>query len=806
MSSAASETKFIKGYCAQCMAICGTIAQIEDGIFTKVLPDKEHPNFWPQLCPKGHAGPELVYSNARLRYPMRRTRPKGNPNPGWERISWEEALDTIATKLNEIKAQYGAEAVGWYRPSPGGSASKDFWPWMLRIAHAYGSPNNIATTHICNWARDGIAAYTFGPYARLIGPEPEADESACILIWGTNPYRTWPILAGKIEQGIKKGAKLIVVDPRRTEIAEKAGLWLQVHPGTDCALALSMLNVAITEKLYDERFVLDWTNAPFLVRTDTANLLKASDIAVGADPENYVVWDENSHSPKVYDPRTMTFETKSLSPPLTGSWTVGLANGKQVECKTVLQLLGDRISQYPPEWAESITMVPRDKIRQAAEMFTTIKPSCFITWNGIEQQTNDNQTSRAIWILYSLTGNFDAIGGNRVYPNPPIRRVDGAEFLTAEAKRKRLGNTERPIGPPGEKSRYVVAIRANDFYNAVLTGKPYPVKGLVAFGGNIITSNPESLVGREAISKLDFFVQVEMFMTPPAELADIVLPAASYWESWHVRVGFFLKNGCHIQLHEAVVPPQHESKSDMEIIFELAKRMGLADKFWNGDIEAAFNYQIAPTGLTVAELRKHPSGITLDIPLVEKAYSRTDPERRVPIGFNTDCKRVEIFSQLFRDHNCEPIPDYKEPVVSDAENREEVLNRYPLTLTAFKFLQYCHGWGRCLPSLRKIVPEPFIEINSAKAKELGVKEGEMVILETTHGKIEVKAKVTDAIAPNVVAAQTGWWQECQELGLPGYDPYSPKGRNINLLYSTKAWDPVTGSYQLRGYPCAVRKL
>jgi anaerobic selenocysteine-containing dehydrogenase len=798
--------KFIKGYCPQCMAICGTIAQVEDGVFTKVLPDKEHPNFWPSLCPKGHAGPELVYSNARLRYPMRRTRPKGDPNPGWERISWDEALDIIAAKLNEIKAKYGAEAVGWYRPAPGGSASKDFWDWMLRIAHAYGSPNTIATTHICNWGRDGSAAHTFGT---MVGPRPEADKSGCILVWGANPYRTWPILAGNIEQGIKKGARLIVVDPRRTEIAEKADLWLQVNPGTDCALVLGMLHVAITEKLYDERFVLDWTNAPFLVRTDTTNLLRASNIAVGADTKSYVVWDKNSHSPKVYDPRTTTFESESLSPALTGSYTVGLADGKQVECKTVFQLLDDRVSQYPLGWAESITNVPRDKIREAAEMFTTIKPSCYWTWNGIEQQTNDNQTHRTICILYSLTGNFDAIGGNRVFPSPPIRRLDGTEFLTAEAKRKRLGNTERPIGPPGEKSRSYVAIRANDLYNAILTDKPYPVKGLVAFGGNVITSNPESLVGREAISKLDFFVQVEMFMTPPAQLADIVLPAASYWESWHVRVGFQglgLKSSSHIQLREQVVPPQHESKSDMEIIFELAKRMGLGDKFWNGDMEAAYNYQIAPSGLTVAELRKHPSGITLDIPSVEKAYSRADPERGLPIGFNTDCKRIELFSQLFRDHNYEPIPDYREPVISDTENREGVLKRYPLILTAFKFLEYCHGWGRCLPSLRKLVPEPFIEINSVKAQEVGIKDGDMLILETANGKIKVKAKLTAAIAPNVVATQTGWWQECQELGLPGYDPYSPNGRNINLLYSTKAWDPVTGSYQLRGYPCAIRKI
>lgn len=803
--STLNNTKLVKGYCPQCKAVCPTIAQVENGIFTRVLPDEEHPNAWRPLCPKGLAGPEMVYSKVRLRFPMRRTKPKGDSAPGWERISWDEALDTIATRLNEIKSEFGAEAVAFYRPAPAGSPSKDFWDWMLRLAHAFGSPNTLATTHICNWAKDVASAYTYGTGI----PEPEMDKSACILIWGFNPYHTWPTFAANMEQGIKNGAKLIVIDPRRTEVVEKADLWLQVHPGTDGALALSLLNVMITEDIYDRKFVLNWTNGPFLVQSDTKNLLKANDIVAGADAESCAVWDEISHSPKAYDPRTMAFEADAVSPALTGIYTVSLADGKQVECKTSFQLLTDLVSQYPPERAEEITKVPSDKIRQAAKMFATIKPASYYTWNGIEQQANTSQTNRAICLLYALTGNFDAVGSNRIYPKPPLNRVAGTEFLMPEAQRKRLGSTERPLGPPGMMTRLktMQAIRANDFYEAVLNGRPYPAKGLVAFGGNIITANPESLVGREAIRQLDFFVQVELFMTPAAELADIVLPAASYWESWHVRSGFFLtaKNNCHIQLREAVVPPQHESKPDMEIIFELACKLGLGDKFWGGDIEAAFNYQLSPTGLTVADLRTQPGGITLDITSIEKAYSRDDAQTGLPVGFNTPCKRVEIFSQLFRECGYEPLPVYKEPMVSDA-SREELLDMYPLTLTNFKFLEYCHGWGRCLPLLRRMVPEPFVEINPVKAGELGIKDGEVVIIETPNGKIKVKAQLTDRVSPDVVCTQHGWWQECRELGLPGYDPYSPEGRNVNLLYSIRAWDPVIGTFQMKGYPCAIRKV
>ena len=797
--------KLIKGFCPQCRAVCPTIAQVEDGVFTKLLPDMDHPNAFRPLCPKGHAGPELVYSKERLKYPMRRTRPKGEPDPGWERISWDEALDMVATNLNKIKAEYGAEAVAFYRPAPSGSPAKDFWDWMIRFSHAFGSPNTLATTHICNWARDINSGYTFGSG---IG-DAEADKSACILLWGFNPFSTVPTFAGIINKGLKNGAKLIVIDPKRTKTAEKAALWLQVHPGTDGVLALSILNVMIKEGFYDKEFVREWTNSPFLVRGDNGNVLKGNDLAADGDAGSFAVWDEINQSIGFIDPNTMAYNSDSVSPALTGTYVIKLADGRQVECKTVFQLLGEMASEWNPERAEQITKVPKHNIWLAAQMIGTLRPVSYWEWNGIEQQANTAQTNRAVSIIYALTGCYDATGGNRLYPRPKLNRVDGIEFLTPEVESKRLGAPERPLGPGGMETRLKPyrAIRANDLYEAILNERPYPVKGLVAFGGNIITANPDSLRGYHAVSKLDFFLQVELFMTPPAELADVVLPAASYWESWHVRPFFGLtaKSNTHIQLREPVVPPQHESRPDVQIMFDLARRLGLGDKFWNGDIEAGYNYQLEPLGLTVEELRRHPGGIALDIPTAEKAYARKNPKTGIPSGFNTPCKRIEIYSQVYKDYGYEPLPAYKEVVVSTLSD-EELKNRYPLTLTNWKPYEYCHGWGRCLPSLRKLVPEPYLEVNQAKAEELDIKDGEMVTLETQNGSIQVKAKLTDAIPTDVVYAQHGWWQECQELGLPGYDPYSSEGRNVNLLYNDEIFDPVIGTYQMKGYPCAVKKI
>lgn len=796
-------TKLVRGYCAQCDARCPTIAHVENGIFTKVAPDREHPNAC-ALCLKGLAGPEMVYSPARLKFPVKRTKPKSDPDPGWQRISWDEAFDTIAARLKNIKTEFGAESVAFYRPAFAGSPSQDFWDWGQRLANAFGSPNVLATTHICQWARDNATAYTYGTGIQ----PPEFEKSACILLWGHNPYHTDQAHVRDIERAINNGARLIVIDPRRTQAAKKADVWLQVHPGTDGALALGLLQVMITEDLFDSKFVMEWTDGSFLIRNDTGDRLKQKDINSDASTDNCMAWDKSSQSAKPYDTRTMSFAVENVVPALTGSYNVTLADGKQIICKTAFQCLTELVCQYPPERVEEITGVSADKIREAARMFATVKPASYYTYNGIEQQTNSSQTNRAVCLAYALTGNFDVEGSNRALPRLSVNPVIGLDFLTPEIDSKRLGSAERPLGPPGKLQRTRGrSIRANDLYKAIISGNPYPIKAVVAFGGNILMANPDTATGREALSKLDFFVQAELFMSPPALLADIVLPACSFWETEHVRAGFrhSAKDNCHVQIREAVVPPQHESKSDMEIIFELAKRLGLGNKFWEGNMEAAFSYQIAPLGITVKDLRKQPGGITLPHPSSEKAYSKKNPETGIPIGFNTSSRRIEIYSQLFKDNGYEPLPLYKESIAKTGLS-EKIQQEYPLTLTNYKLLEYVHGCGRCLPSLRRRVPEPFVEINPSKAMELGISDGDIVAIETPGAAIRVKAKLTDAVSPGVVCTQHGWWQECQELKLPGYDPYSASGANVNLLYTGKHFDPLSGSYPNRGYPCRVRKL
>lgn len=213
----------IRTYCAQCFSNCPAVAHIENSKFTKVTPDQEH-KFYRPLCPKGMAGPEMVYSNTRLEYPLKRTNPKGANDPGWKRIGWEEALDRVADKMKNIKDRYGAEAFVFSQTN----VSSPLWEiasFIRRLANIYGTPNHMTTTHICNWHRDNGSALTFGkPGDDFAAGWPDFKNSQCILIWGHNPNATFNAFNWQIRAARKSGVKVIVVDPRLTDIAAKADL------------------------------------------------------------------------------------------------------------------------------------------------------------------------------------------------------------------------------------------------------------------------------------------------------------------------------------------------------------------------------------------------------------------------------------------------------------------------------------------------------------------------------------------------------------------------------------------------------
>ena len=634
-------------FCPLCVSRCGARAEVTDGTFLALLPDPSHPT-GKAICLKGKAAPEIVYHRSRLLHPLRRTNTKDSSDPGWEQITWDEALDAVADRLTALAASDGPESVGFSSSSPSTSAISDAVDWVQRLIRCFGSPNYCNYMELCGWGRYLAPLYTFG--ASVPGVYlPDLENAGCILFWGYNPSVARLAHATSTAAAVARGAKLIVVDPRKVGFAARADHWLRVRPGTDAALALSLTHVMMENGWYDVDFVRDWTNA--------------------AD---------------------------------------------EVNGRSVWDLLASRCADYRPDVAAEITGVPAADIVAAARTIWEARPVAFYTWSGLEQHSGTTQTMRAINVLYALTGSLDVPGGNVLFEEVPSNPIDGREFLS-KARPPAVGVDERPLGP----ARFEF-ITGEDFYTAVLDRR---IKALVSFGGNMVMAHGDSARGREALRSLDFFVQADLFMTPTAELADIVLPVTTPFESEALKIGFEYSQEAQslVQLRRPIVAARGEARSDIQIVFDLATRLGLGTHFWNGDIEAALRHQLAPSGITLEDLRAHPEGVRMPLTTRYRKYADS--------GFTTPSRKVELYSATLAAHGYEPLPAFEEPLISP-RSRPDLADRYPLVLSCAKSLFFCESQHRQVAALRKSAPDPLVEIHPCTAETRGIKAGDWVSLDT----------------------------------------------------------------------------
>ncbi|HXA98746.1 MAG TPA: molybdopterin-dependent oxidoreductase [Candidatus Dormibacteraeota bacterium] len=787
-------TERIPGFCALCRSRCGCISVVEQGRLVAVEPDPVHPT-GQHLCVKGRAAPELVYAPDRLLHPMRRTRPRSDPDPGWERIGWNEALDWTAERMRAVADRHGPEAVAFGVTTPAGTAISDGFPWINRLIRAFGSPNMVWGEELCAWHRDYATAYTFGTD---IGT-PDFDRTGCLLLWGHNPSATYLAQATAVAEARARGVALVVIDPRRAGPAAQADQWLRVRPGTDGALALGLAGVMIAEGWYDRDFVRDWSNGALLVREDTGQLLTAADLSPDGNPAHHVAWDRGAARPLAYDPAAGRFVDRVVEPMLAGGVTC-VARSGPVECRTAFERYAALCREYPPARVDAITGVPAAQIVETARLLWARRPVSYFHWTGLEQHTNASQTVRAVSLLYALTGCFDAPGGNVRPARPPINDLGPLALLSDKQRAKAIGLAERPLGPAR-----LGWVTAGDLYRAILHGTPYAVRGMVGFGANLLLSQPGVGVARAALSRLDFLVYADLFLTPTAALADVVLPVSSAWEREGLRVGFGpTQHGeAFVQLRRRVVEPQGEARSDTWIVCELARRLGLGKTFFDGDEDAGHRVALEPTGVTLEQLRENPGGVRVPTAPAFKRYTAPGPEGR-PAGFATPSRRVEIFSAQLLEHGQNPLPDYVEPAASPV-SRPDLAARFPLRLTTAKVVQFCHSQHRNLPRLRRHSPDPLVEIHPDAAATRAIEAESWVLVETPHATMRARARFNNSLEPDVVCAQFGWWQACEPLDLPGYDVDGPAGANYNSLIDPDATDPISGTVALRSYLCEVRR-
>lgn len=710
-------------YCQECHMKCPIDVTVDAG---KVIRVSRH------ACEKGQFLREKIYDPKRLKTALRRVGARGEGR--WAAIPIEEALDESASRLANIKAKYGPEALATYTTSfhRENSAAAAYL-----LANFFNSPHVLSSNHLCVLPDSIAQLATFGSFVTMDWG-PDFRHSGLIVLWGVNLWATRPRAFLEVRKAKRKGARVIVIDPRPTQEAKEADLWLRVRPGSDGALALGLAHVLIKENLYDKDFVRDWT--------------------VGFDQ------------------------------------------------------LAAHVQEWTPARVSEITWVPEAQIIEAARLLGTVKTAAFHTRQGTAAaQANATQTSRAIAILLALVNSLETKGGNF-----PPHDYDGFRSMfdlsgklraSPDVEDKRFGAKEYPLlmgvqppagAKPGTEAYNLTASSYyhahNHFgYQAMLDGK---LKGVVSFASNFVINDVEARKTVEALKNIDFFLAVDLFSTATTDFADIILPPAHWLESEYVLNNWLIPSDPAVYATRRVVEPPPGLLSDVDIAIAIARRAGETTR-WASSAEFN-NWRLEPLGITLNELQDRPEQ--------KFAFSRrclTYKEH----GFPTLSGKVELYSSVFEKLGHDPLPVYNEPPESPVST-PDLAAEYPLILTDYRVRYYTHSELRSSPSLRKLAPDPELQIHPDTARAAGVKDGDWIYVETTPAqnpgryKVKARARYTSELDPRVIAAVSHWWYpEKSDLDSRAY------AVNINSIKSqSPPYDPMSGVPQVRATLSRVSKV
>lgn len=717
--------------CGPARTHCSTLCYIKDGRWTNVEGNPQAGNNWGRgsrsLCAKGNAAMQVMYSPTRLEYPMKRVGEKGEGK--FERITWDQALDEISAKLLEQKEEYGAKSYGVLSPqyyAVLGTLGR-------RFLNVHGSPNYLHSA-ICNSQRMFSNLVTLGgpAHAQCNKTMPGQLGKAKLLVnWGYNSENSG------INQGnpngrlnaIENGAQTIDIRPMRDALATHADIWVPVRPGTDCALAMACLNYIIANDLYDHDFVDNWCNG----------------------------FDE----------------------------------------------LAESIADCTPEWAEEITGVAASQIEQISEMMGTVKPMAIFCGNGIGDQQNDGHWAQAcIDLIEAVTGNIAVEGGSgAAAPSAPaLIKVNGIDTLSDRLQPSEedeangwMAGVADLVAP--ETPRWFQTTQTQEsgptsaYYKgflSILTEDPYPLRCVLAQSSNPLSATRQPKTVIEALKKLDLYIVMDTEWNSSCDYADYVLPACVNYETSEQIATKNSKDGTWIGINQKIEEPLGESMSDWDFYCKLADRMGYGDDFWHGDFDECLREQLDGTGITLEELR-------------EKGQVFVERTEEFTPGEATTKNYEELFASLpggkvqcYNDWignkpNClgtgelSPLPVYNGPAESIA-GTPDIAAEYPLVLSDVHAYRLCnHSYYVNVPYLREMQPEPWFKINPATAEKYGIADGDWCRVESPHGWVKLVARYFDCIAPDVLMARRGWWEDCQELGLPGYG-CEDGGSEVNVLY------------------------
>lgn len=716
---------------------------VSGGRVQKVRVDARAPVVPGSYCVRPLLAKDYQEHPFRLSFPMKRRAARGADQ--WQRISWQEALEEIAEKLEAIRRQYGPEALA--TSSGTGRGGWDFA--KSRFMNLFGSPNRFGAVTVCYGPRSMVSFTTFGG-ALVPGRKPGRTRLA--VLWGRNPHEGGAHTWHSFQKAIRDDMRTMVVDPRLIEPARRADCWVPLRPGTDAALALGMMHILINEGRYDRNFVEAHTSGfaklaqrvqeyppEKVARITGLSVYRLREIArffAGHQPATLVIGEAPEHSPP-----------------------------NSIQAIRAIQILCAVAGSIDVEGGNLIAGPVHGFIPDAALEANDVLPP--------EQRRKQIGSDRFRFLSYP-----------------------GWE-LVEEQLRKKWGD------------RHPAAVYLNclahapSVFRAMVTGKPYPVKALIVSASNPLLSFANTKKVYEALKSLELLVTLDLTWTPTAQISDYVLPAASWLE--RPDMGNFASVGAYplVQIGEAAlparVPGEHERLNDYEFWRELGLRLGQREDWPWKTFEQVWEYRLKEI------MDRRPAG-TLEEFVHGRRWEVEPPQpgacARGPLA--TPSGKVEIYATIFEKLGYDPLPAYHEAAEAHRSWRSYRL----LNISGARVLPYHHSEFRHVESFRKKHPEPIVEIHVDTARRQGIADGDWVWVETPLGRVKQRARLTTSLDPGCICTEHGWWYPEKPAAEPSLYGLWESNINVTTDDDPEKCDPLSGGWPYKGefLRCRISKV
>ncbi|EOD3490866.1 dimethylsulfoxide reductase subunit A [Cronobacter malonaticus] len=680
-----------------------------------------------RACLRGRSMRRRVYNPDRLKYPMKRVGKRGEGK--FVRISWDEALDTIARGMKRIISEYGNEAIylNYGTGTLGGTMTRSWPPGKTLIARLMNCCGGYLN-HYGDYSSAQIAAglnYTYGGWADGNSPS-DIENSKLVVLFGNNPGETRMSGGGVtyyLEQArAKSQARMIVIDPRYTDTAAgREDEWIPIRPGTDAALASAIAWVLIAENYVDQ---------PFL--------------------DNYCVG----------------YDEKTLPPgaPANGHYKAYiLGDGPDGTAKT-------------PAWAAPITGIPEARIIKLAREIGEAKPAFIAQGWGPQRHSNGELACRAIAMLPILTGNVGIHGGN-----------SGAREGSFSLPFERMPTLQNPVETSISMFTWTDAIERGPSMTATADGVrgkeklDVPIKMIWNYAGNCLI-NQHSQINRtheilQDDKKCELIVVIDCHMTASARYADILLPDCTASEQMDFALDASCGNMAYVIFADQAIAPRFECRTIYDITSALAARMGVGDIFTEGRTQEGWlRHLYAQSQRAIPELPDFDTfrkqGIfKLRDPQGHHVAYQAFRENPAANPLDTPSGKIEIYSSALADIAANwqlPEGDVIHPLPVYSPGFEQVSDplraQYPLQLTGFHYKSRTHSTYGNVDVLQAACRQQ-IWINPQDAQARGINDGDLVRVWNARGEARIEAKVTPRIMPSVVALGEGAWYQPDAEGV-----------------------------------------